>query len=216
MRRQKQIGILAAIVGAILIACSQAYLSSSAPATPVAVSFGNLPQSKQPVTILKNRGYTVGYSEAMRDPLWVCYTLKQADSNDERLRRPAGGFEMDPRTTAQITSHDYTRSGYDRGHMAPSYAIGKFHGREAQKETFTMSNVVPQSHFCNDGVWNSIERMESDDFAKRFNQVEVVDGPVFDGNPARFPSGVAVPSAFYKSHSTPGWGDDCFYRAPIS
>ncbi|MEO6847902.1 MAG: DNA/RNA non-specific endonuclease, partial [Chthoniobacterales bacterium] len=146
----------------------------------------------------ENRGYTVGYSETMKDPLWVYYTLKESEASNERLSRPKGGFETDTRTKAQITTHDYVGSGYDRGHMAPSYAIGKYHDRDAQIGTFVMSNIVPQSHYCNDGVWNSIERMEADDFTKRFKSIEVVDGPVFDANPTRLPSGVAIPSAFYK------------------
>ncbi len=82
--------------------------------------------------------------------------------------------------------------------MAPSHAIGAFHGPEAQAETFLLSNICPQNHKNNEGVWNSIERMESDDFAKRFGSVTVICGPVFDRNPQRLPSGIAIPKAFFK------------------
>ncbi len=51
---------------------------------------------------------------------------------------------MDTLTIAKVTHNDYTHSGYDRGHMAPNYAIATRYGQEAQKETFLMSNIVPQ------------------------------------------------------------------------
>jgi len=42
-----------------------------------------------------------------------------------------------------VTSHDYTGSGYNRGHCAPNYAIAVCYGAQAQLETFLMSNILP-------------------------------------------------------------------------
>lgn len=149
--------------------------------------------------ILKNSGYTAGYSDGLKNPRWVRYELDWDKRSQEKWKRPDVPFATDPRTRARVRTQDYTRSGFSRGHMAPSFAIGAFHGKEAQLETFLLSNIVPQNQACNDGVWNSIERMEADDFAKRFGKVVVVDGPVFGKEPPdRLPSGIAVPTAFFK------------------
>jgi len=151
------------------------------------------------LTILENKGYSVGYSEILKNPVWVKYSLDWSQKNPEPMTRPKTPFIPDPRTKSRVKTDDFTRSGFSRGHMAPSFAIGAFHGRDAQLETFQLSNIVPQNQTCNDGVWNSIERMEADDFTKRFGQVDVTDGPVFEKQPPdRLPAGIAIPTGFYK------------------
>ena len=91
----------------------------------------------------------------------------------------------------------YTSTGYDRGHMAPSYAIGTRYGHEAQRETFLMSNIVPQSPDLNRIWWRVLEEKEANDFAVRLERVWVVTGPVFAGEVKKLPSGVDVPTAFF-------------------
>ena len=50
-------------------------------------------------------------------------------------------------------------SGYDRGHMAPNYAIDTVFGERAHKQTFLMSNIVPQRPELNQGPWKEIEQV---------------------------------------------------------
>ena len=167
-------------------------------------------KSSIPVTVLRNRAYTVYYSEELKNPAWVCYQLNQADKLISPPSRPHIPFQTDTRTTARVESRDFSHRGFDRGHMSPSHAIGAFYGPEAQAETFLLSNICPQNHKNNEGVWNSIERMESDDFAKRFGAVTVIYGPVFDSVPPRMPSGIAIPKAFFKIIQRPDQGIICF------
>lgn len=94
------------------------------------------------LTILKNIGYTVSYDEIRENPAWVCCRLISI-TYPVSPKRPSK-FSMDTLTIAKVTHNDYTHSGYDRGHMAPNYAIATRYGQEAQKETFLMSNIVPQ------------------------------------------------------------------------
>ena len=119
--------------------------------------FGGTPKSDSPLTILHNDAYWVGYSEEKRSPLWAAYRLVSVPENTEIAMR-ADSFLPDRRTSSQVTSDQYTGSGYDRGHLASSYSIAKCFGDAAQKQTFLMSNVVPQLHALNAGIWKSLEK----------------------------------------------------------
>ena len=147
------------------------------------------------ITVLTNTGYLVGYCEAQKDPVWVCYRLFKPDRY-EAPPRPKE-FEPDNRTRARVISHDYSRSGYDRGHMAPNYAIAVCYGLQGQLETFLMSNVIPQRPALNRQVWEHLEQTEIKDYAPRFNQIWVIDGPVFRSH-NRLTGGEDVPDACYK------------------
>jgi len=103
----------------------------------------------------------------------------------------------DTRTRARVSTHDYSRSGYDRGHMAPNYAIAVCYGRQGQLETFLMSNVIPQRPALNRQVWEHLEQTEIKDYAPRFKQIWVIDGPVFR-NRNQLRGGEDIPDACFK------------------
>lgn len=98
-----------------------------------------------------------------------------------------------------MESSDYSESGYDRGHMAPNYAIGTRYGAAAQEETFKMSNVCPQRHRLNAGLWKDLETKIADNYTGRYGQVWVIDGPVFgpEDRLERLRGRAAVPPEFY-------------------
>jgi endonuclease G len=112
------------------------------------------------------------------------------------LPRP-DNFAVDPRTAARIEPEVYTRSGYDRGHLAPNHAIATRYGAQAQAETFLMSNIMPQKHELNGGLWRQLEQRIATSYAGRFGEVWVLAGPVFGANPERLRGRVAVPEACY-------------------
>ena len=167
------------------------------------IIFGGMPRAARPgigFTILKNQAYIVGYSESRKDPLWSAYHLIRKEQ-PFLLERPKGDFLTDLRTTAQVKHHDFTGSGYDRGHMTPNSAIAHCFGAEPQRETFLLSNICPQAASLNQKVWESLEHEELR-YADAFGEIWVIDGPVFPdlsgGETRRLRSGIAVPEAFYK------------------
>ncbi len=166
------------------------------------IVFGGLPRASAgyPVTVLRNIAYISGYSDARRDPLYVCYHVI-ATEHPFRLPRPTGNFVTDTRTRARTTHDDFTGSGFDRGHMAPNAAIAHCFGADAQHETFLLSNICPQSPNLNERVWDKLEAREVP-YADKSGEVWVTDGPIFadlNGGAARtLRSGIAVPAAFYK------------------
>ena len=174
--------------------------ATSAPATQAVdpyrqFIYGGLPKTSLQLTLLKNKGYLVGYSEKHKDPAWVAYRLFKVE-NPQTHPRPSR-FITDSRTQAKVKHDDYTGSGYDRGHMAPNYAIDVYHGKDGQRETFLMSNICPQKPKLNRRVWEHLERTEIRDYAVRFEDIWVIDGPIFDDQPEKLPAGGDVPSQFF-------------------
>ena len=148
--------------------------------------------------VLHNSAYTVGYCDDLDDPAWVCYRVFDLPNRVIPPKRPEGFF-VDTRTAARVEPGDYTSSGYDRGHMAPNYAIGTRYGAQAQEETFFMSNVCPQRHRLNAGLWKDMETRIVDNYTGRYGEVWVIDGPVFgpEDRMVRLRGRVPVPEAFY-------------------
>ena len=151
------------------------------------------------VKVLSNRGYQVGYSESMRNPLWVAYRIFDVPDLKKREIGPRPSrFYVDRRTHTQVAHDDYTRSGYDRGHMAPNYGIATRYGREAQVETFLMSNIIPQDPNVNRHLWKDLEKRVADRYGRCFREIWVLTGPVFQGEMDRLESDIPIPSAYYK------------------
>lgn len=145
--------------------------------------------------VLTNLAYTVGYSDTLGNPLWVAYRLRDLAPLDAAPRPEK--FVADPRTVARIEPDVYTRSGYDRGHLAPNFAIATHFGAQAQEETFLMSNITPQKHGLNAGLWKSLEQKIATNYPGRFGEIWVLAGPIFGRDPERLKRRVAVPEAFF-------------------
>nr|WP_183389305.1 DNA/RNA non-specific endonuclease [Halomonas organivorans] len=155
--------------------------------------------------VLRNDGFLVGWSDVRVSALWASYVLR-ADSAVDVGERP--GFRRDWRTLWPVTPDSYLRSGYDRGHLAPNYAIARVYGPAAQRDTFLMSNMVPQRPELNRQLWQRLEEVVIDRFVPRLGALQVIDGPVFDADFTRGALSrvglVEVPKAFYKILVVPG------------
>lgn len=158
-----------------------------------------------PITILDKKYFVIGYSEDLKNPAWVCYRIGAAVDFGS-YRRP--GFRTDSDTQARVTSDDYTNTGFDRGHMAPNFAIASRFGGEGAKKTFVMSNVCPQYHTFNDGQWGDLEEWIAGrklpnnggfirGWADEYGEVWVVVGPLFVDERAPTSAGIPVPSAYF-------------------
>lgn len=148
------------------------------------------------IRVLANRGYAVGYCDTIASPIWAAYRVQDLASLPQPAPRPEK-FMVDRRTAARVTPEAYTGSGYDRGHLAPNYAIATRYGIKAQRETFLMSNITPQLHAFNAGVWRTLELKVATSYPARYGEVWVLTGPVFGAEPRQLRSGLMVPEAFF-------------------
>ena len=159
--------------------------------------------------VLRNDAFLVGWSDLRGNPLWVEYKLTPIPADAPFHRRPER-FSRDWRALNPVGHGDYSGSGYDRGHLAPNYAISRLYGVAAQQQTFRMTNITPQTRALNQRLWQRLEEVEIDFFAPRHKELWVIAGPVFDKDIERL-SGtlrVEVPDAFFKIYAAPGNGTD--------
>ena len=148
------------------------------------------------IVVLNKQGFTIGYSPSLRHPVWVAYKTHPVH-RAELPPRPTS-FKPDPAARNSPQHKDYTKSGYDRGHMAPNLAIVSRHGKDAQIQTFLTSNICPQRPSLNQGPWRDLEFRISELWPDRYGEVWVIVGAVTSPTPTRLPSGVNIPTAFYQ------------------
>lgn len=147
--------------------------------------------------MLKRAGFIIGYSSRLRHPVWVAY--KAHPYKPGVLPPRPSGFKPDPEAPRSPKHNEYTRSGYDRGHMAPNEAIATRYGADAQRQTFLTSNICPQRPSLNQGPWRDMELRISDIWPQRFNTIWVIVGAVTPPDETRtLESGVNIPVGFYQ------------------
>lgn len=145
--------------------------------------------------IIHHNGYSLSYSEPHEQAEWVAYELKKSHLSNTDFERPY--FEIDQAVkTCAAHWRNYKQSGYDRGHLCP--AGDRRYSKEAHDETFLTSNISPQNHDFNAGIWNRLEQ-KIRYWAKKYDGVFVVTGGVLKGNLKTIgEEEVAVPNQFYK------------------
>ena len=135
------------------------------------------------------------YSDNLGEPNWASWDLTISDEGtatrssfitDTTL--PSGFYE--------VTTSDYTNSGYDRGHMCPS--ADRTDTQSDNDLVFYMSNIVPQQDDLNTGPWEALETY-SRTLAAAGNELLITCGPsTFNGSRIQ-PSGkVSIPGYTWK------------------
>lgn len=145
--------------------------------------------------------YTIDFDTILMIPQRVEWEVSPSDLG--RIRRdPDWRFTQDPRVSCpQPTHDDYTRSGFDRGHMMP--AADRSADRSLMRQTFYITNVCPQTPRLNRGAWKKIE-----DATRKYvtggHPLRVIVTPVFwQADTQRIGrSRVAVPHGFIKTIRT--------------
>lgn len=170
---------------------------------PVASCVAQVPYG-QPVvahkldsTTLCRRAYILEHDNAAKIPAWVAYTLtrdhtvgcvKRGDNFDED-----GSLKYGKR--AEIS--DYRRSGYDKGHIANSADMSW--NPSVQRQSFLLSNMAPQIHAFNAGIWKELETNIRAWAYNRDSTLLIYAGPVYGGRDKTIGANkVVVPHGFYK------------------
>jgi len=121
--------------------------------------------------------FIISHNNWLREPNWACYHLTAEDLMNG-VARFKGNFQTEESLEdyQTATHYDYTRSGFDRGHMAPSGDMRKT--KERDKSTFRTSNIVPQTPSLNQGSWATLEG-DIRALCEDKGELYVITGPVY-------------------------------------
>jgi endonuclease G len=147
--------------------------------------------------IIDKQVYTACYDYHLKGSKFIAYTLDGASVNQANIKK-RGKFYTEKNVPKQYRSHtrDYTKSGYDRGHMASDASFD--HNIKAMRKTYSMINVVPQSPTVNRRLWIKAEKYERL-VATQLGTVNVINGIVYRNHPHRIGTNqISVPDAFWK------------------
>ncbi|MEY2881323.1 MAG: hypothetical protein RLZZ15_3703, partial [Verrucomicrobiota bacterium] len=143
--------------------------------------------------LVQRAQFAMDYNDTTREPNWVAWDL----TSDDVGSSGRSNFIVDtnlPGSFYQVLTTDYSGSGYDRGHMAPS--ADRTVTVADNQQVFVMSNMVPQAPDNNQGVWASFETY-SRTLAAAGNEILLISGPsLFAGS--TIASGVAIPGYTWK------------------
>lgn len=140
-------------------------------------------------------GFTVSYNSSNKTPNYVAWELLGTETDGVSKR--SNKFWTDREIDGCSENSDYSRSGYDRGHMCP--AADQKWSVEAMEDCFVMANMCPQDHSLNSGAWNTLENKERT-WAKRDSAILIVAGPLYTDKDQNTigKNQVRVPGAFFK------------------
>ena len=105
--------------------------------------------------LMEKTQYALSYSNSKRIANWVSWQLNRSCLGSAPRQ---DDFRADPTLPSgwyRVTSSDYTGSGFDRGHMAPS--ADRTNTVTNNSSTFLMTNIVPQAPDNNQGYWAQLE-----------------------------------------------------------
>lgn len=146
-------------------------------------------------TVKDYEGFRLSFNPLNKTPDWVGWELLGTEVDGSVTR--SNKFHKDYDVEGCPDPRDYTRSGYDRGHLCP--AADQKWSSQAMSDCFYMTNMAPQRKELNTGAWKTLEEKERI-WAKRDSALVIVAGPIYTGQTDERigEAGVRVPDAFYK------------------
>ena len=105
--------------------------------------------------------YCTEWDYELQSQRWSCYQMHAGYSlkgitryqSDKDHRQYPGDEDLSTNYYTQVDN--YTRSGFDHGHICPS--ADRLYSSRANYQTFYMTNMQPQYHVFNAGLWGEME-----------------------------------------------------------
>ena len=153
-----------------------------------------IPLAHKPHKILENSSYLTLYDAIDRQPLCVALRL----TNDRAAKIPAAEptRRVDPRTPTP-SPQTMQRGEWLDFPLTPLKALAREHGETGVKEANLTSNLVPMRKPFADKIWQPLLRRLSIEYPKRFDEVWLCLGPIYEGKISKLPSGVPLPDAYF-------------------
>jgi len=139
--------------------------------------------------------FVLSYNSKTKTANWVSWQLNRswigtADRQDNF--RPDDSL---PAHWYKVRPNDYTGSGYDRGHIAPS--ADRTRNEADNSATFLMTNMMPQVPELNRGLWSDLEDY-CRELVQQGKELYIVAGPVGRKGSIGKKEKIAVPAKNWK------------------
>ena len=154
--------------------------------------------SKSDTNTICRQGYVLEHDNKAKIPMWVSYTLKPEEAVGCNNRDSAFSSDKSIPVGKRSEEKDYAKSGYDTGHLAND---GDFRwSLQAARESFILSNMVPQLPGFNRGIWKRLEDQTRGWAISRKHELLIYVGPIYDRKQDQTigKGTVTVPHSFYK------------------
>ncbi|WGV23663.1 DNA/RNA non-specific endonuclease [Halotia branconii] len=176
MKKSKIFRVLPIAAGTAIFFTLFNYLQTTAQTSSVHLRMGNPSNAGSSYSnrLLSKSQYAVSYNCYRGTPNWVSWQL-----NRSWLGSAPRQDDFRPDTTLpsgcyRVTSSDYTGSGFDRGHTAPS--ADRTNTVTNNSATFLMTNMIPQAPDNNQGVWASLESYCRDLVNNQNKELYIISG----------------------------------------
>src|SRR3954468_12984499 len=199
------------VIVAVLALCPTVGMTTVSVAAPTGCPQffpqGSAPDLVNPKLLPKTRqicyaAFAVLHSGITRTPLWAAEHLTREGLDAAVATERKDTFHEESRLPPDERADldDYARSGFDRGHLAPAADMPD---EQAQHESFSLVNMIPQDPQSNRGLWSGIESAARG-LARTSGELYVVSGPFFQGATLRRLRGrVLVPTHIFKAVYAP-------------
>lgn len=151
------------MVTLLLSLISSAVAFDQKPNKPIGECAADLPYGapvlNNPNTTLRcTTGYAFQHDNIAKISAWSAWTLTPDESVGCYPRTDVFEADLALPKGQRAESADYSKSGYDRGHMVPDGDLS--YSLQTEHESFLMSNMSPQLPNLNRGVWKYLESSE--------------------------------------------------------
>lgn len=149
--------------------------------------------SKKTLGICRH-AYVVAYDQRAKIPVWSSYTLTPQNALGCFSRSES--FMTDSSVPNSATTKDYVGSPYDKGHIVPNGDMS--FDKQAELESFLMTNMSPQAPSFNRGIWKLLETSVRGWTVQLNQPLTIYAGNIYSSTNITIGNGVVVPHAMYK------------------
>jgi endonuclease G len=144
-----------------------------------------------PIVVFRPNLYMeIAYDTRTRTPIYVMERLEGVQRRAPAPRRYRFREELSLPPEYRSKDVHYRGSGYDRGHLAPAADFGN--DPDAVRDTFALTNAIPQVPSMNKGAWAQLEEWVRNVAQMEYNKARavtyVISGPLW--LPSSYSSGV--------------------------
>jgi len=161
-----------------------------------ALDIDNFIDLKKCDQIIDKQVFKICYSYKHKGALAVWYELDGNLVNRENIKkRPRFYNEKTIPMKYRTKYKDYTRTGFDRGHLANDASFD--YDEKIVRKTYTMANIIPQYPKVNRYTWIKAEKYERS-IASKLGKVKVINLVDYSNSPGTIGNDVSIPSSFQK------------------